>query len=229
MMGEDMEIRFEGRPRRRLLGLLAGLLLGADCSLGAAAAPTGGQAPVLLVVGDSLSAEYGLAAGQGWVALLARKLADEKRRVQVVNASISGDTTAGGRTRLPGLLAQHHPAVVAIELGGNDALRGLPLASTRDNLLAMTAAAQASGAKVLLLGMQVPPNYGRQYGEDFARGFAEVARQRKAALVPFLLQGIADRPDAEQWFQADRIHPLGKAHPTLLANVWPVLAPLLPR
>lgn len=183
----------------------------------------------MLVVGDSLSAEYGIARGSGWVALLAERLMARKPALQVVNASISGDTTAGGRSRLPALLALHKPAVVVIELGGNDALRGLPIASTRDNLMTMVNAAQQAGAKVLLVGMQVPPNYGRAYTDEFARAFQDVARERRAALVPFLLAGVADRPDAEAWFQSDRIHPLAKAHPLMLGNVWPALQPLLPR
>lgn len=206
-----------------ILSVAAGALAGL-CALPAAAQ---GKPQTILVVGDSMSAEYGLARGTGWVALLEKRLAEQKIAATVVNASVSGDTTAGGRSRLAALLKQHRPAVVVIELGGNDALRGLPLQSTRDNLLAMTAAAQASGAKVLILGMQVPPNYGARYGRDFAALFAEVAQARKAALVPFLLKGVADRPDANDWFQADRIHPLAKAHPLLLDNVWPALRKLL--
>ena len=184
-------------------------------------------APVILVVGDSLSAEYGLARGSGWVALLERRLAEQKLRAQVINASISGDTTAGGRARLPALLRQHRPNVVVIELGGNDALRGLPLASTRANLTEMAHAAREQGAKVLLIGMQVPPNYGRQYSDDFAAIFAAVATAEQTALVPFLLRGVADGADAMQSFQPDRIHPLATAHPQMLDNVWPVLKPLL--
>jgi acyl-CoA thioesterase I len=181
----------------------------------------------LLVVGDSLSAEYGLARGQGWVALLEQRLAREMPTIRVVNASISGDTTSGGRSRLPALLKEHRPAVVVIELGGNDALRGLPLASTEQNLQAMTRAAKAAGAKVLLVGMQVPPNYGRKYNEDFARLFAATAQAEKVALVPFFLAGVADGPDADAMFQPDRIHPKAEAHPRMLATVWPVLQPLL--
>lgn len=204
----------------------------AHCSLGVLASLSSGlsaatQAPVLLVVGDSLSAEYGLRAGEGWVALLQARLAAQKARYRVVNASISGDTTAGGRARLAPLLKTHQPAIVIIELGGNDALRGLPLASTRANLLAMTRAAQAAGAKVLIAGMQVPPNYGATYGKEFAGLFVDVAKEARAALVPFLLQGVADRPDAMEWFQPDRIHPLAKAHPVMLDVVWPTLKPLL--
>ena len=146
---------------------------------------------------------------------------------KVINASISGDTTSGGRSRLPALLAQHQPGVVVIELGGNDALRGLPLAMTRDNLTAMAQAARASGAKVLIAGMQLPPNYGRKYGDEFAGLFATVAKSEGAALVPFLLKGVADGPQADTLFQPDRIHPLAAAHPMILDNVWPVLRPLV--
>jgi acyl-CoA thioesterase I len=193
----------------------------------APAAMAQARAPLILVVGDSLSAEYGLARGQGWVALLEKRLAAEKIAARVVNASISGDTTSGGRSRLPSLLAQHKPTHVILELGGNDALRGLPLPMTQDNLSAMARASKAAGARVLIAGMQMPPNYGRQYGEDFAALFATVAKTEGAALVPFLLKGVADVPGSEALFQPDRIHPTAQAHPTMLANVWPVLAPLL--
>ncbi len=181
----------------------------------------------ILVVGDSLSAEYGLARGSGWVALLQKRLAARRPAVEVVNASISGDTTSGGLSRLPALLRQHHPDLVVIELGGNDALRGLPLDMTRSNLAAMARASSAAGARVVVVGMQVPPNYGRAYGERFAALFADVARQEGAALVPFMLKGVADSPQADRLFQADRIHPVAAAHPTILANIWTVLAPLL--
>ena len=194
----------------------------------AVAAAAGTPAPRVLIVGDSMSAEYGLARGQGWVALLQERVAAQKLPVQVHNASLSGDTTAGGRARLPALLAQQPPAVVVIELGGNDALRGLPLAHTRANLLAMTEAAQQAGARVLLVGMQVPPNYGPAYARDFAALFGDVARERKAALVPFLLAGVADAADPLALFQADRIHPNAQAQPRMLDNVWPHLLPLLP-
>lgn len=179
------------------------------------------------MVGDSLSAEYGIARGSGWVALLEKRLAEQQRPFEVINASISGDTTAGGRARLPALLRQHRPTHVLIELGGNDALRGMPLAHTRDNLLTMVRAAKSAGAKVMLIGMQVPPNYGAAYTRDFAAVFVEVAKAEKTPLVPFLLAGFAERPDAESWFQGDRIHPLAKAHPLMLDQVWPVLRPLL--
>ena len=181
----------------------------------------------VLVVGDSLSAEYGLKRGEGWVALLEQRLAQEKIAAKVVNTSVSGDTTAGGRSRLPALLGQHRPTHVVIELGGNDALRGLPLANTEDNLRSMVEAAQKSGAKVLLVGMQVPPNYGSDYTRRFEAVFGKVAQERKAALVPFLLKGVADGPDATALFQPDRIHPRAEAHPKMLDNVWPELKKLL--
>jgi len=181
----------------------------------------------IVVVGDSISAEYGLARGAGWVALLGQRLAAEKLPWTVSNASISGDTSSGGLARLPAALQQHHPKVVVIELGGNDALRGLPMSDTRKNLDAMTAMAQAAGAHVLIAGMMVPPNFGRKYQADFAQMYADVAAARHAALVPFIFKGIADRPDADDWFQADRIHPIAKAHPIILDNIWPQLKPLL--
>lgn len=181
----------------------------------------------IVVLGDSLSAEYGLARGTGWVALLEQRLAAQRVNAKVVNASISGDTTSGGRSRLTAVLKQHKPSILVIELGGNDALRGLPMAMSKDNLRAMTRAAKAAGAKVLLLGMQMPPNYGAAYGREFAEVFEQVAKEEKAGLVPFLLKGVADRADAESWFQSDRIHPLARAHPVMLDNVWPALKPLL--
>ncbi len=179
--------------------------------------------PRILVVGDSLSAEYGLKRGSGWVALLDEKLRDEKITATVVNASISGDTTSGGLTRLNSLLTQHKPSLVVIELGGNDALRGLPLELTRTNLVKMAQAAQKAGARVILLGMQMPPNYGRAYGQQFAAMYGVVAKATGSALVPFMLKGIADATDSLNWFQADRIHPKEEAHPLILANVWPAL------
>ena len=213
-------------------------MLLAHCSLlllgSALALPRPGHAqgtkpaePALLVVGDSLSAEYGLARGSGWVALLEQRLAREKLAWRVVNASISGDTTSGGRSRLAALLKQHQPRLVVIELGGNDALRGLPLTMTQANLGEMARAAKAAGAQVLIVGIAVPPNYGRAYGEALVGLFGTVARKEGAALVPFLLAGVADAPNAEDLFQADRIHPTAEAQPRMLANVWPVLRPLL--
>ncbi|BCO27630.1 esterase TesA [Rhodoferax lithotrophicus] len=182
---------------------------------------SGKQARSILILGDSLSAEYGLKRGSGWVALLEKKLTAEKISATVINASISGDTTSGGRSRLPALLTQHQPTLVVIELGGNDALRGLPLALTQDNLTSMTHAAQQAKARVLLLGMQVPPNYGHRYAEDFAEMYVKTAQTNHAALLPFFLKGIADVPDSLKWFQADRIHPKEEAHPIILNNVWP--------
>jgi acyl-CoA thioesterase-1 len=230
MMGSD--IRCDQGRRRWLRDAAAHFSLWrlGLAALPAASARAGGTSvsrAVLLIVGDSLSAEYGLARGSGWVALLQQRLAQRHIDADVVNASISGDTTAGGRTRLPALLRQHRPTHVILELGGNDALRGLPLASTEANLRAMVQAAQEAGAKVLIAGMQVPPNYGRRYAEDFAALFARVARSMHTALVPFLLAGVADAPNADDLFQPDRIHPRAEAHPRILDNVWPVLRPLL--
>ena len=191
----------------------------------AAQANPGGK--TLLVLGDSLSAEYGLARSSGWVALLTQQLAQDKLAVKVVNASISGDTTSGGRSRLPALLKQHKPSHLVIELGGNDALRGLATPMTRDNLVVMTRAAKSAGAQVMLVGMQLPPNYGAHYGQDFSAMFAKVAADEKTALVPFLLAGVADAPQADRLFQPDRIHPTAEAHPRMLANVWVVMKPWL--
>jgi acyl-CoA thioesterase-1 len=181
----------------------------------------------MLIVGDSLSAEYGIARGSGWVALLAAQLAKDKPQWQVVNASISGDTTAGGLARLPALLQKHQPALVVIELGGNDALRGFSLKMTEGNLTGMISASQKIKASVLLIGMQVPPNYGTAYAQDFSRMFQTISQKQKTLLVPFLLKGIADATDPTVLFQADRIHPKAEAHPQILANVWPVLNKML--
>jgi acyl-CoA thioesterase-1 len=215
-----------GRGRRAWLAHCSALLLGAPLAV-AAAVPAQGAPRTLLVVGDSMSSEYGLARGSGWVELLAQRLAQQRVPLRVVNASVSGDTSSGGRSRLPALLQTHRPQIVILELGGNDALRGLPLSMTQDNLAAMARAARAAGARVVIVGMQVPPNYGRKYGDDFAALFAAVAKAEGAALVPFLLKGVADGPDAEAMFQPDRIHPRAEAHPLMLDNVWPVLRPLL--
>ena len=229
MMGSDMHSLFGARPtRRRVLHFSASLAAALACAFAsdgaAAAAPAGKQ---IVVVGDSVSAEFGLSRGSGWVALLGQRVAAEKLPWTVSNASISGDTTSGGLARLPTVLQQRHPKVVVIELGGNDALRGLPMSDTRKNLDAMTTLAEATGARVLIAGMMVPPNFGRKYQAEFAQMYADVAAAHHAALVPFIFAGIADRPDADDWFQADRIHPLAKAHPIILDNVWPRLKPLL--
>lgn len=178
----------------------------------------------ILVLGDSLSAEYGLARGSGWVALLETKLQTSKIDTPVVNASISGETTSGGRSRLPALLEKYHPGVVVIELGANDALRGLSLTSTRVNIQAMIDSAKKSQARVLLIGMQIPPNYGIAYTRQFADLYPALARQSKTALVPFMLDGVAEDPEL---FQSDRIHPAAEAHPQILKNIWPHLKPLL--
>lgn len=180
--------------------------------------------PRILVFGDSLSAAYGIEVEAGWVALLQGRLRAQGQPHEVVNASVSGETTVGGRARLPGLLAERNYAVVVLELGGNDGLRGLNLQQTEDNLRAMIAAAQASGARVLLLGMRLPPNYGATYIEAFAAIYPRLAREQGAALVPFLLTDIAADPAL---MQADRIHPRPEAQPRILDTVWPALVPLL--
>ena len=185
------------------------------------------KAPVILVVGDSLSAEYGVKRGTGWVSLLQEKLKAANRPEIMVNAGISGDTTAGGRSRLPALLRRHQPSIVIIELGGNDALRGMPLSTTQANLTAMVRASREAGARVMLVGMEMPPNYGARYTQQFRDLFKTVAKEEKAALVPFLLAGVADRPDALTLFQSDRIHPNESAQPILVENVWPTLQKML--
>lgn len=178
----------------------------------------------VLVLGDSLSAEYGLTRGSGWVALLQQRLQQQKIDATLVNASISGETTIGGKTRLPALLSKHNPDIVVIELGANDALRGLQLSATRANLDALLSMSKAAKAKVVLVGMQIPPNYGADYANQFSQLFSTAAKQYKAALVPFFMQGIADQP---AMFQADRMHPNEQAQPQLLDNVWSHLKPLL--
>ena len=207
------------RLRRRLM-----LSASAACLVHAVSPARAADAPVVLVLGDSISAGYGLGNGEGWVTLLAARIREQGLPHHVVNASISGDTTAGGRARLPQLLKQHKPAVVVIELGGNDALRGGDLAATRANLDAMVQASQAASARVLVVGMQVPPNYGSAYVRAFGALFTDVARARGVPVVPFVFDGFAD--DLAQ-FQPDRIHPTAAAQPRILANVWPALAPLL--
>lgn len=207
--------------RRALILAAAGLLTAMTSTRALARTST------ILVMGDSLSAEYGLPRGSGWVNLLQARLKGKGMAAEVINGSISGETTSGGRTRLGALLQQHKPTHVVIELGANDALRGLSLKSSRDNLLTMVQASQQAGAQVVLVGMMVPPNYGKRYTEDFAAMFQQLSRARHTALVPFLLKGIADRPDARDWFQADGIHPLPKGHPIMLDQVWTALEPLL--
>lgn len=181
-------------------------------------------AGTVLVVGDSISAAFGLDTQQGWVALLEKRLAQEGFDHRVVNASISGDTSAGGAARLPALLAEHQPELVIIELGGNDGLRGQPPAQLQQNLAAMVQASQQKGAKVLILGMQLPPNYGVRYTTAFAEVFPKVAQEYDTALVSFVLEGVGGVPSM---MQSDGIHPNAEAQPKLLDNVWPRLKPLL--
>lgn len=213
--------------RHFILTAAAGALAGLYAPAAMAQKPAPVRPQVILVLGDSLSAEYGLPRGTGWVALLEKRLAQEEIAATVVNASVSGETTSGGRSRLAALLAQHQPSQVVIELGGNDALRGLPLKNTEENLTWMVQTAQKSGAKVLLVGMQVPPNYGTDYANRFAATFTTVAKARKVGVVPFFLKSVADGPDPSRLFQPDRIHPRAEAHPQMLANVWPELQKLL--
>jgi acyl-CoA thioesterase-1 len=195
------------------------------CMLGATASAHSAS-KTLLVLGDSLSAEYGLARGSGWVPLLEKRLKADRLDVRVVNASISGDTTSSGRARLQPLLERHKPDVLVLELGANDALRGLPVASTEGNLRAIIESAKKVGATVLLVGMQIPPNYGGEYATRFAGLFPKLAKEHQLPLVPFFLAPLLERPDL---FQGDRLHPTAEAQPLLLDAVWPKLQPLLAR
>jgi acyl-CoA thioesterase-1 len=190
----------------------------------ARATPTAATARTVLVMGDSLSAGYGLAASQGWVALTADRIARDRPGWHVVNASISGETTAGGAARIGGELKRTRPAVVVIELGANDGLRGLPLAQSRANLDRMVRASKDAGARVLLIGMRMPPNFGREYTQGFADNYSALAKQYNVALLPFLLEPIALDRNA---FQADNLHPVASAQPKLRDHVWTALAPLL--
>lgn len=204
------------------------------CALGALLAPAAGPArgaatqattaPALVVLGDSLSAGYGIRVEDGWVALLERRLAAQAYGYRVVNASVSGETTAGGLARLPRVLDRQHPAVIVIELGGNDGLRGLPLAEMRRNLAAIVTKSRAAGARVLLVGTHLPGNYGPQYTADYAGSFEAVAKAEHVPLVPSLLDGIAPE---ERNFQADHLHPAAGVQPQLLDTVWHGLEPLL--
>lgn len=182
------------------------------------------QAATILIWGDSLSAGYGLRPGEAWPDLLQTRLADQGFPHRVVNGSVSGETSAGGRSRLTAALARHEPEIVILELGANDGLRGLRPALLADNLEAMVADARAAGARVLLVGMQMPPNYGPAYTRGFAQTFTAVAEAQKVALVPFLLDGFADQPEH---FQADGIHPNAGAQVRMLDTVWAGLQPLL--
>jgi len=184
----------------------------------------GALAGTALVVGDSISAAFGLETSQGWVHLLQQRLNDGEHDYRVVNASISGDTSAGGLARLPALLSEHEPDIVIIELGGNDGLRGQPPAQLKRNLAAMAEQAQQAGAKVLLLGMRMPPNLGQRYTSAFADAFDSLAAEKDLPYVPFLLEGIGG---VQGMMQADRVHPTAQAQELMLDNVWPVLEPLL--
>jgi acyl-CoA thioesterase-1 len=195
------------------------LLIGLQSALAA-------QDRTILVFGDSLSAAYGLRPEQGWVALLEKRLQAQAYGYQVVNASISGETTSGGLARLPRALSTHRPAIVILELGANDGLRGLPLSVTRDNLTMLVQLATAAGARVLLIGIRLPPNYGPRYGSEFAGMYVQVAEQQHLPLVPFLLEKVALSPEV---MQADGLHPSARGEPPVLETVWPFLEPMLQR
>ena len=178
----------------------------------------------ILVFGDSLSAGYGIALSRGWVALLEERLKRERIDYSVANASVSGDTSAGGRARIDSALERHRPAVVIVELGANDALRGLPLAPMKANLAAIIERSKKSGARVLLVGMKMPPNFGPDYTSSFENAFTQLSREQKVPLVPFMLEGFAENLD---YFLPDRIHPNEKAQPLIVERIWPALRPLL--
>lgn len=211
------------RRLRFTFGWLTVALLLASPAL--AAAPVQAQ-PVILVMGDSLSAGYGVSVADTWVALLQRRLTEQGYGYRIVNASVSGETTGGGRLRLSRALQLHRPAIVIVELGGNDGLRGLPLTQVRANLQAILAQSQAAGAKPLLLGMRIPPNYGPLYTAEFHALYADLARRFKVPLLDFFLQGVALDTNL---MQADGIHPSAAAQPLLLRNIWPMLRPMLKR
>ena len=200
----------------------AALLLTLAAAAFAEDSPSAGSSPLpkILIVGDSLSAAYGIGEDEGWVTLLAERLAQEDSELEVVNGSVSGETTTGGRARLPSLLERYNPAFVLIELGGNDGLRGLPLSLMRENLTDMIQLSQSSGATVMIAGMQIPPNYGPRYTEPFFAQYAELAEEFDLYLIPFLIDGIPQQPEL---MQADGIHPKAEAQSMILDNFWPVL------
>jgi acyl-CoA thioesterase-1 len=200
----------------------AALLLTLAAAAFAEDSPSAGSSPQpkILIFGDSLSAAYGIGEDEGWVTLLAERLAQEDSELEVVNGSVSGETTTGGRARLPSLLERYNPAFVLIELGGNDGLRGLPLSLMRENLTDMIQLSQTSGATVLIAGMQIPPNYGPRYTEPFFAQYAELAEEFDLYLIPFLIDGIPQQPEL---MQADGIHPKAEAQSMILDNFWPVL------
>jgi len=204
----------------RRLVLLWVLIAGAACVLGA---PTV-MARTLLVYGDSLSAGYGLPQDQAWVSLLSQRLKQERINYTVANASISGETTLGGLKRINRALAQHKPAVVLLALGANDALRGQSVDAMRNNLEAIIDACRKSKSQVVLIGMRVPPNYGNAYADKFHTMYLDVAKRHKLPLVPFLMEGFADKPE---WFQADGVHPAIRAQPFMLDTIWTILKPIL--
>ncbi|MCO8642732.1 arylesterase [Burkholderia multivorans] len=219
-----MDRTLRWKRRAALVALLGGTLAATGFARAAAApAATAGQ-PVIAVLGDSLSAEYGLPRDTGWVALLRQRLATERIDYSVANASVSGDTTSGGRARLPAVLQRLKPSIVVVELGANDALRGVPLATTEQNLRDIVADARRAHAKVVLVGMYVPSNYGPDYTQKFHAVYTRLSKELDVPLVPFLLAGIEDKPDM---FQSDQIHPTQQAQRVLLDNVWPTLKPLL--
>lgn len=187
-------------------------------------APAAWAGQTILVFGDSLSANYGISAEAGWVSLLQQRLDRKAHGYRVVNASISGETTAGGASRIRAALDAHRPVIAIIELGANDGLRGLSLEATRNNLDSIMLACRERKARILLVGMRLPPNYGAVYGEGFAAIFPALAQKHRAALLPFLLDGIAER---REWFQADNLHPTAAAQAAIMENVWVKLKPLL--
>jgi acyl-CoA thioesterase-1 len=181
----------------------------------------------VLIVGDSLSAEYGLTRGSGWAQLMSQQALQEALKFKLVNASISGDTTSGGVSRLPSLLKQHQPDVLVIELGGNDALRGLSLQMTQNNLMTMATEGKKAGAKVLVVAMQVPPSYGSNYRQQMDAIYLKVSKETGSQLNTNFLKGVADDPDPLKWFQADRIHPNEAAQSLMMKNIWPQIKKLL--
>ena len=214
-------VRFEAlRTILRVAGVALGMFWGVIAFHGASSA----QPRIILAYGDSLSAAYGLAPAQGWVALLQQRLHAQGYGYDTVNASISGETTSGGLARLPRALTLHHPDIVLLELGANDGLRGLPLDATRDNLGQMIRLCRAAGAQVLLIGIQLPPNYGPRYGDPFAALYGELAMRWQLPLVPFLLAKVALHPDL---MQEDGLHPTAAGEPQVLDTVWPHLMPML--
>ncbi|WP_269504328.1 arylesterase [Burkholderia sp. IMCC1007] len=219
-----MDTTFRWKRRAALAALLGTLLAATVPAPAATAAASSSGQPVLVVLGDSLSAEYGLPRDTGWVALLRQRLATGRIDYSVANASVSGDTTSGGRARLPAVLQRLKPSIVVVELGANDALRGVPLATTEQNLRDIIADARRAHAKVVLVGMYVPANYGPDYTQKFHAIYTRLSKELDVPLVPFLLAGIENKPEM---FQSDQMHPTQQAQGILLDNVWPALKPLL--